>query len=71
MRRYRVLFVCIGNSCRSQMAEGFAKAYGDDILAARSAGLNPCEMVSPVTVQLMAEKGISLKNWRGWTWWST
>ncbi|MGI8990585.1 MAG: arsenate reductase ArsC, partial [Bryobacteraceae bacterium] len=37
----RVLFVCIGNCCRSQMAEGFANTYGRDVLAAGSAGLAP------------------------------
>ena len=37
----RVLFVCIGNACRSQMAEAFARAYGSDILTVRSAGLAP------------------------------
>ena len=31
-RKKRVLFVCIGNSCRSQMAEAFARAYGSDVL---------------------------------------
>src|SRR5579872_2906966 len=34
----RVLFVCIGNSCRSQMAEAFARAYGSDIMEVQSAG---------------------------------
>ena len=39
--RLHVLFVCIGNSCRSQMAEAFARAYGRDVLVAASAGLAP------------------------------
>jgi arsenate reductase len=60
MRRYRVLFVCIGNACRSQMAEAFARRYGSDVLIAHSAGLQPCEMVSPVTEDLMVEKNIAL-----------
>ncbi len=60
MRHRRVLFVCIGNSCRSQMAEAFANRYGADVLVARSAGLRPCEMVSPATAQLMREKGIEV-----------
>lgn len=34
----RVLFVCIGNSCRSQMAEGFARRYGDDAMIAARLG---------------------------------
>jgi protein-tyrosine-phosphatase len=60
MRLYRVLFVCIGNACRSQMAEAFASAYGSDVMIARSAGLYPAEMIPPVTKQLMLEKNISL-----------
>jgi arsenate reductase (thioredoxin) len=60
MRLYRVLFVCIGNACRSQMAEAFARAYGSDIVLPKSAGLRPCEMVAPATAQLMLEKNISL-----------
>ena len=39
--KQRVLFICIGNACRSQMAEAFAKAYGSDILIVQSAGLAP------------------------------
>ena len=62
MRRYRVLFVCIGNACRSQMAEGFARAYGSDVLAASSAGLSPCGMVSPVTQAVMLERNIDLSG---------
>ncbi len=60
MRRQRVLFVCIGNACRSQMAEAFASRYGSDVLVARSAGVAPCGMVSPVTAELMLEKNIDL-----------
>lgn len=62
MRLYRVLFVCIGNSCRSQMAEAFATRDGAGILIARSAGLAPCEMVAPITREVMAEKGIDLNG---------
>jgi len=58
----RVLFVCIGNACRSQMAEGFATAYGSDVLVAASAGLAPASGVHPVTVRAMEEKNIDLKD---------
>jgi len=54
----RVLFVCIGNACRSQMAEAFARAYGSDILAARSAGLAPASDVPPLTRRMLAEKNV-------------
>jgi arsenate reductase len=62
--RRRVLFVCIGNACRSQMAEAFARAYGSDVIDASSAGLHPCDMVSPATVEYMHEKNISLDECR-------
>ena len=52
-----VLFVCIENAGRSQMAEGFARAYGLD---AASAGTMPAEKVNPVVVQAMNERGISI-----------
>jgi len=58
----RVLFVCIGNSCRSQMAEGFARTYGADCLVAASAGVAPASIVAPDTMQAMAEKNIDLSD---------
>jgi arsenate reductase (thioredoxin) len=58
----KVLFVCIGNSCRSQMAEAFARAYGSDVLIADSAGLYPATMIAPDTVRAMAEKNITLNG---------
>ncbi|HTP33584.1 MAG TPA: arsenate reductase ArsC [Candidatus Acidoferrales bacterium] len=58
----RVLFVCIGNACRSQMAEGFATAYGSDVMVAASAGLAPAGAVHPVTVRAMAEKNIDIED---------
>lgn len=58
--RKRVLFVCIGNSCRSQMAEAFARRYGSDVIEAESAGLSPCNIVAPITREVMLEKDIDL-----------
>jgi len=58
----RVLFVCVGNACRSQMAEAFARAYGRDAMVAASAGLTPAMAVMPDTVRAMAEKGIDLNG---------
>jgi arsenate reductase (thioredoxin) len=58
----RVLFVCIGNSCRSQMAEAFARQYGDDVLIAASAGLAPAFTVAPDTMRAMAEKDLDLRD---------
>ncbi|HVT92164.1 MAG TPA: hypothetical protein VHD76_04930 [Bryobacteraceae bacterium] len=56
----RVLFLCIGNSCRSQMAEGFARAYGSDVMVPLSAGLAPAMLVSALTLKVMGEKNIDL-----------
>jgi arsenate reductase len=56
----RVLFVCIGNSCRSQMAEAFARAYGSDVVAAASAGLAPAMSVAPDTARAMGDKNIEM-----------
>lgn len=56
----RVLFVCLGNSCRSQMAEAFARAYGADVLIAASAGLRPALAIAPDTIRAMSEKGLDL-----------
>lgn len=58
----RVLFVCIGNSCRSQMAEGFARAYGDDVLVAASAGVAPAISVAPDSIRAMEEKNIDIRD---------
>ena len=58
--RKRVLFVCIGNSCRSQMAEGFARAYGGDIMVVESAGLSPAPIVQPETKKVMAERNVRI-----------
>ncbi len=56
--RKRVLFVCIGNSCRSQMAEAFARAYGSDVLSAHSAGLSPAMIIQPLTREVLLERNI-------------
>ena len=58
----KVLFVCIGNSCRSQMAEGFAKKYGHDCLAVQSAGLSPAAIVQDQTHQTMLARGVTLQG---------
>lgn len=58
----RVLFVCIGNSCRSQMAEGFARLYGSDVMIPASAGLAPAAGIAPDTLKAMDEKAIDLRD---------
>jgi len=56
----QVLFICIGNSCRSQMAEALAKAYGSDILIAKSAGLSPASTIAPLTKKMLAERNVNM-----------
>ena len=58
----RLLFVCVENSCRSQMAEGFARALGGAHTDARSAGSRPSGVVNPRAIQFMAERGIDLST---------
>jgi len=53
----RVLFVCVENAGRSQMAEAIALAYG---VEARSAGTIPAEAVNPTVVEVMKERGFNL-----------
>ncbi len=60
-RRVRVLFVCLGNSYRSRMAETFANAYGSDIVEATSAGFMPARTSSQTARRLMSEKGLELE----------
>ena len=55
----RVLFVCTGNSARSQMAEAFARHIGAGKVEAASAGIDP-KGLHPLTVKVMAEKGIDV-----------
>ena len=58
----RVLFVCIGNACRSQVAEAFARAYGSDVMEAHSAGVSPAGMIAPQTAQVLAEWNLPSDN---------
>jgi arsenate reductase len=53
----RVLFICTGNSARSQMAEAFLQKYGADRFDVSSAGLEP-SVVNPLTIQALAQAGI-------------
>lgn len=57
----RVLFLCTGNSARSQMAEAFLRKYGGDNFEAHSAGLEP-KGLNPFTVRVMQEKGIDMSS---------
>jgi arsenate reductase len=58
----KVLFVCIGNTCRSPMAEGFANHYGSDVLIAESAGVSPVQAIIPETVAIMNEVNVDVSG---------
>ena len=59
-RPIQILFVCIGNACRSQMAEAWANRFGKGKVEAHSAGMFPFGAVAEDTYAVMSEKGISL-----------
>ena len=57
----KVLFVCTGNACRSQIAEGWAKHLKSDSIEAYSAGIHPIG-VHPKAMKIMAEAGVDISN---------
>jgi len=59
----KVLFLCTGNSCRSQMAEGWAKALKGDVIEAYSAGIET-HGLNPNAVKVMAEAGVDISGHR-------
>jgi len=61
MNKTRVLFICTGNSCRSQMAEAFLKKYADDKYEVYSAGLE-AQGIHPNTIKVMKEIGIDISK---------
>ncbi len=63
MPKTRILFLCTGNSCRSQMAEGWARALLGDRVEALSAGTDP-HGVNPLAIKAMAEVGVDLSDHR-------
>jgi arsenate reductase len=61
MNKPKVLFLCTGNSARSQMAEAFLRRYGGERFEAFSAGLEP-SVINPLTVQVMEEIGVDMSG---------
>lgn len=61
MPQIRILVLCTGNSCRSQMAEGLFRHLGGERIEVSSAGLNP-KGVHPTAIQVMAEIGIDISG---------
>jgi arsenate reductase len=61
MNSRKVLFLCTGNSCRSQMAEGWLRHYAGDRTQAFSAGTRP-SAVNPMAVAVMRERGVDISG---------
>jgi len=61
-KKQNVLFLCTGNSCRSQMAEGLLRYLAGERFEALSAGLEPGHEVHPLAIQVMAEIGIDISS---------
>lgn len=60
-KTFSVLFLCSGNSCRSQMAEGLLRHFGGDRFKAASAGIHPTSL-NPTAVEIMSEIGIDISG---------
>src|SRR5271167_4081935 len=63
MNKLKVLFLCTGNSCRSQIAEGWARALRSDTVEPFSAGVTP-RGLNPLAVKVMAEAGVDITDQR-------
>ena len=61
MSKIKVLFVCVHNSARSQMAEAYLKKFGGDKFEVESAGIEPGKL-NPLAVEVMKEDGIDISN---------
>ena len=64
VRPLKILFVCVGNACRSQMAEAWANHFGKGQVQAASAGSHPYGSIVGDTYNVMHEKGVSLDGQR-------
>jgi len=62
-KKLKVLFLCTGNSCRSQMAEGWAKTLKNDAIEPYSAGTEP-KTIDPRAVRVMREAGVDISAHR-------
>lgn len=65
-RKLRLLFLCTGNSCRSQMAEGWARKLRGDVIEPHSAGIE-MHGLNPLAVKVMAEAGVDIGGQRSKT----
>ena len=62
MNRHKILFVCVENAGRSQMAEAFFRKYAPEEFQVKSAGTNPNAEVNPIVAQVMQEVGIDINE---------
>ncbi len=62
--KLRILFVCVQNASRSQMAQGFAEAFGQGKVEVYSAGSRPSSYINPLAIEVMKEKNIDLSGRR-------
>ncbi len=60
--KVKILFVCVQNASRSQMAQGFAEAFGKGKVEVYSAGSRPAPQINPLAIEVMKEKGIDLSG---------
>jgi arsenate reductase len=58
----KILFVCVENARRSQMAQGFAEVFGQGSVEVHSAGSRPSAQIDPLVIEVMKEKGIDLSS---------
>ncbi|HLW99106.1 MAG TPA: low molecular weight phosphatase family protein [Candidatus Acidoferrales bacterium] len=61
-KRYRVLFVCLGNSCRSPIAEAIATHKAADVIVPVSGGTIPLGFVAPMTLRVLEERGMGVEG---------
>ena len=64
MKKKRIVFICVENARRSQMAQGFAEALGQGKIEVYSAGSRPSSSIDPLVIKVMKEKGIDLSGKR-------
>ena len=62
--KLKILFVCTGNACRSQLAEGWCRFFWEDRIEAYSAGVSPHGFVDPRIIKVMAEAGVDISAQR-------
>jgi arsenate reductase len=62
MKKPRILFICVHNSGRSQIAEAYLKAFAGDRYDVESAGLEPAFQINPLVVDVMREEGIDIAD---------